>query len=270
MAIFALFTVVSVAGYAVFGRNPQLVAELPGAMDVYVVAFAFFARAHVLLSFVVLAAALYQAGRARWIPSLIAVYAISLGSEMAGTTAGIPFGPYRYTEGLGPMWFGHVPLLIPLSWFVMAVPSYALAGAFLDALRRRTVAARVVIASAILLAWDLALDPAMSFATKYWVWGSEGPYYGMPWLNLAGWYLTGLAIMGVLAALRADRWLDTVPVRWTVSFYAVNLLLPLGICAAAGLWGAVAVTIGVLALLPLAVMVERRTARGALVSQEAR
>ena len=55
----------------------------------------------------------------------------------------------------------------------------------------------------LLLAWDLALDPAMSYATRYWIWGDEGPYYGMPWLNLFGWYVTGVVLMAVLSLLPA-------------------------------------------------------------------
>ena len=55
------------------------------------------------------------------------IHLTSLTSELSGTTVGLPFGPYHYTAGLGPKWFDHVPLLIPLSWFMMAVPSYAIA-----------------------------------------------------------------------------------------------------------------------------------------------
>jgi putative membrane protein len=92
----------------------------------------------------------------------------------------------------------------------------------------------------------------MSYATPYWSWASTGPYYGMPWLNLLGWYVTGLALMGALALLNADRWISEVPARTMTSFYLVCLALPVGINAAAGLWGAVlaaGVTLGVVLLL---------------------
>jgi putative membrane protein len=148
-------------------------------------------------------------------------------------------------------WFGHVPVLIPLSWFFMAVPSYLLARAVLRPHARVTAAGRVVVVlggSLVLLAWDVALDPAMSWITKYWVWGEEGPYYGMPLLNLFGWYVTGLALMGALALLRADEWGDGLPTRWMLGYYGANLLLPLGMIAAAGLWDAVALTAVVVAV----------------------
>ena len=83
----------------------------------------------------------------------------------------------------------------------------------------------------------------MSWVTKDWVWGGDGPYYGMPLLNLAGWYLTGLALMGALDVLRAGEWSASLPSGWLLGFYVANLLLPLGMLAAAGHWTAVVVSV---------------------------
>jgi putative membrane protein len=115
-----------------------------------------------------------------------------------------------------------VPLLIPLSWFVMAVPSYAIARRLVASTRfARSAWSRIGVASLVLLSWHLALDPAMSHATKYWVWGisaTAAPYYGMPWSNLFGWYVTwyvtGLALMAILSVLRADAWVADLPIGW--------------------------------------------------------
>src|SRR5207253_2367617 len=92
-------------------------------------------------------------------------------------------------------------------------------------------------------AWDLALDPAMSRITQYWVWGSEGPYYGMPLLNLVGWYVTGVLLMAALAACRAEAWAAGISTRWLLTFYAANLAVSLGMIVAAGLWGALLVSL---------------------------
>jgi uncharacterized membrane protein len=239
------FTLFAVAGFAIFGVNPGRLVGMPTwAVSFYAHSFAFFALGHVWLAMGVLAVVLWLRVGARWLPAFAAIYAISLGSELAGTTWGIPFGEYSYSELLSPHWFDRVPVVIPLSWFFMALPSYALA-----ALAVRSAAARVAIASLVLLAWDLALDPAMSYATRYWLWGEAGPWYGMPWLNLFGWYVTGLVLMAVLAAWRAEAWTARIPPRWWLAFYGANLLLPLGMCAAAGLWGAVAATVLVMAVM---------------------
>jgi uncharacterized membrane protein len=251
LGAFWAFTALSVAGYATFGLHPELLARVPNAMDTYSVAFTFFPRAHVLLAFAVLALALVRHAGARWIPAFLALYAISLGSELAGTTVGLPFGAYRYTDGLGIKWFAHVPVLIPLSWFFMAVPSWVLARRALPLELRgglRGTLLTVFVGSLVLLTWDLALDPAMSWITKYWVWGNEGPYYGMPWLNLFGWYVTGLALMGALSVLHAEEWSATLPSGWLLGYWLANLALPLGMILAAGLWLGVAVTLAGAAL----------------------
>jgi uncharacterized membrane protein len=240
-----VFTLAAVAGYAVFGVNPGRLLHLPAwAASFYATSFGFFAQGHVWLAMAVLVAVLLRHAGTRWLVPFAAMYGLSLGSELAGTTWGIPFGAYGYTALLGPMWLERVPVVIPLSWFFMAVPAYALAGRL-----SRGPAGRILAGSFVLLAWDLALDPAMSYATRYWNWGETGPYYGMPWLNLFGWYATGVALMAVLVWRRAGEWTSRISDGWWAAFYGANMALPLGMCAAAGLWGAVAVTGAVLALL---------------------
>lgn len=241
--VLAAFTVVAVGGFWIFGVHPERVASNAIAARVYGAAFAVFARGQVLLAAFALIVVLVRRARGAWASAFVAIYALSLTSELAGTTVGLPFGPYHYTDGLGPKWFDHVPLLIPLSWFLMAVPSFALARRLVG--HASSAISRILIGSFVLLSWDLALDPAMSHATKYWIWGdgATGPYYGMPWLNLFGWYVTGVALMIVLEWRRADVWLEEIPIRWLAGFYAANLALSLGIDAAAGLGVAVAASL---------------------------
>ena len=266
LAVLYAFTVAAVLGYATFGLHPALLARFPEVSGFYGAAFTFFSRTQVWLAGGVLALFLtLHAGR-RWLPALALLYAVSLSSELAGTGVGLPFGEYRYTDALGLKWFGLVPILIPLSWFFMAVPSYALAR---HALGGGRAGERVLLASFVLLSWDLALDPAMSHATAYWVWGETGPYYGMPWLNLFGWYVTGVALMGALALVRADGWIERLPVRWLLGFYGANLLLPVGMSAAAGLWGAVAATAAALGAAALLARALRREPRALAPAAEA-
>jgi len=236
--ILAAFTVAAVAGFWIFGVHPERIAANAMAARVYGAAFVVFARGQVLLAALALIVVLVRRSGTAWVSAFVAIYLLSLASELSGTTVGLPFGPYHYTDGLGPKWFGHVPLLIPLSWFLMAVPSFAIARRLSGASSSRI--SRILVGSFVLLSWDLALDPAMSHATKYWVWGdgATGPYYGMPWLNLFGWYITGVALMIVLEVRRANVWLDAIPIRWLAGFYVANLALSLGIDAAAGLTGA--------------------------------
>lgn len=234
---FVLFTLVTIVGYATFGAHPELTARMPGAADVYSRAFRFFAVTNIWLAFAVFTLVLSRGVGSQWLPAFVVLYSMSLASELSGTITGMPFGEYRYNEVLSPMWLGHVPIVIPLSWFFMSVTCYAIARFLLPEDKARI--SRVLIASALLISWDLSLDPAMSYATHYWTWASSGAYFGMPWLNLFGWYVTGLALMTALYFLDADRWIASLSIRRIWIFFFANLALPIAINAAAGVWGAV-------------------------------
>jgi uncharacterized membrane protein len=243
LALFAL-TAMAAAGYAVFALHPERLAGVPSAAAVYGQALRLFPPGHILAGIVALAAILTWRVGGAWIPAALALYLISLASELLGTTVGLPFGPYRYGPGLGIKWLAHVPVLVPASWFMMALPSFALATRWVTADRTW----RVVVAAGLLVSWDLALDPAMSRLMPYWIWGREGPYYGMPLLNLVGWYVTGLALMAALTLLRVDRWLEDVPTLPLLGIYAANLALPVIMAAAAGLWPASLLAVAPIAL----------------------
>ena len=245
LAIVYLVSAASLAGFATFAMHPELLVRAQVSAATYGRMMVVAPRAQILIAFGALALFLARRVGIRWIAPFVIVYVVSLGAELAGTTVGLPFGPYHYTDGLGWKWFDHVPVLIPASWFMMALPSYAIASWRYP--HESTAVSRVVLGSFILLSWDLALDPAMSLATKYWIWGTDGPYYGMPLLNLVGWFVTGVALMLILARLRSERWIRELPTPWLLGYYGANLILPVGMCVAAGLWGAVAATSAALA-----------------------
>jgi putative membrane protein len=250
------FTAVAVAGYWLFALNPERLALSPGALRFYAVSFRFFAQSHILLAGIVLGLVLFRAARWRWLAALAAVYLLSFASEFMSTGFGFPFGDYRYTALLGPKLGGRVPFVIPLSWFLMALPAYGLAAARFRGAGART--SRIALAAVLLTAWDLALDPAMSHLTAYWIWEQPGSYYGMPWVNLAGWYGTSLALMIALEVLRTSTWVGALETRWLAGYYATVLAMPVGMLAAAGAWGAVAVTLGGLGICALLVRSPKR------------
>lgn len=80
-----MFTLIAVAGYASFGRHPELISRFPGAVQFYPLSFAFFAQGHIIIAAGALIA--YLAGRARWawLGVFAAVYMLSLFSETGGT-----------------------------------------------------------------------------------------------------------------------------------------------------------------------------------------
>ena len=239
LIVLAAFTAASVFGFGYYALRPENLPASGLALRFYSVSFNFFAQIHILLAFAILATILVARTGARWIPALAAVYLLSFTSEHVGTGYGIPFGGYEYTGLLGARIGPRVPALIPLSWFLMALPAWIAARRLFPGQRM----AAVVLGALGLVLWDLALDPAMSFLTPYWRWEDAGPYYGMPWLNLVGWFATGLALMGVLAASHDRARFDALPVTWMLAFYGLIVLLPLGMLAAAGEWLGVVVTV---------------------------
>lgn len=113
--------------------------------------------------------------------------------ERIGTATGLPFGEYGYTAALRPQ-IAHVPVIVPLAWFGMGLPSREAAHAALG--RHSSPARRIVLGSLAMTAWDLFLDPQM-VGEGYWKWAKRGVYRGIPLSNFLGWFLTGLAIMAL-------------------------------------------------------------------------
>ncbi|GIV18317.1 MAG: hypothetical protein KatS3mg023_0068 [Armatimonadota bacterium] len=131
----------------------------------------------------------YREGWKLTLTLLVLCIVLAGGMELLGTTTGIPFGSYSYTDLLGPKLLGHVPYLIPLSWMMMLYPAMMLTEILLKQGRWRSV-----VAGAILTIWDFAMDPAMTTGYAYWQWHTEGGFYGMPYINWLGWWLTGTLV----------------------------------------------------------------------------
>lgn len=240
LVVLAAFTVASVAGFGYYALRPENLPPSGFALRFYTISFGFFAQVHILLAFLALSTVLVARAGGRWLPALVGVYLLSFMSEHVGTGYGIPFGGYEYTGLLGSRVGPRVPALIPVSWFLMAVPSWVIAKRLFPG---KTSLAAIPVGALGLVLWDLALDPAMSFLTPYWRWEDAGPYYGMPWLNLVGWFVTGLGLMTVLHLTDARAGFDRLPLGWMGAFYATVVALPLGMLAVAGEWLGVGVTL---------------------------
>ncbi|MDX1531694.1 MAG: bisanhydrobacterioruberin hydratase CruF [Rhodothermales bacterium] len=178
--------------------------------------------------------------------------AIGAAAELLGTTTGLPFGPYAYTDLLGAKIAGHVPWFIPPSWYAMSLLSFDLAG-------RLGVGrwGRIGTTALFMVLWDVALDPAMTtdvaVGRSFWTYAGGGAYFGMPLINWVGWLLTSLVI-----AWGYDRLLGGLDYAapWAPALYAVNVLFPVFICFAYG--AALAGLLGLAALALVLGLVRRR------------
>ena len=224
----------------VLAPTPPSLMNSPYAADVYAIANRYSGPLYVVLgALAVLAHATGALGGGRALAMLGAAFAISLVAELVGTGTGVPFGEYAYTPMLGYQLGGRVPFPIPLSWFYMLYGCLAMCGRLLPARDDvRTRLAWAGVAGVMLTAWDISLDPAMSFATKHWYWIQEGPFYGMPWVNFAGWLLTGSVVaFAMLLVVPPSRFASRVsPASLPILVYAANGVMPLAMVARAGLW----------------------------------
>lgn len=121
----------------------------------------------------------------------VAIATFTLLTEAIGTATGLPFGEYTYTDQLQPQLL-HVPLLIPLAWFMILPLAWAIADP-----HRHTRWQFALIAGIATTAWDLFLDPQM-VNWGFWTWATNGAYFGIPLTNYVGWMLTATHITALL------------------------------------------------------------------------
>lgn len=142
---------------------------------------------------------------------VLSVGVLSWTLEWVGSTTGFPFGVYHYTPLLQPQLAG-VPVLIPLAWLMMLPPAWAVASLMVGGRRDWRF---VVVSAAAFTAWDLFLDPQM-VGWGYWVWATPGGYFGIPWVNFAGWLLGSALITAIVrpGPLAAPIFVTVYAITW--------------------------------------------------------
>jgi uncharacterized membrane protein len=151
-------------------------------------------------------------------------------SENAGVWTGYPYGRYYFTDLMGPKVL-FVPVLLGLAYVGMGYVSWTLGriiigGASLP-LTRQMIVTVPLVASLLMVAWDVAMDPVWSTVMHAWIWLDAGPYFGVPISNFLCWYLTNFVIY-LLFALYLRRCSDSsahLPSRYwfsAVLFYAIS------------------------------------------------
>ena len=145
--------------------------------------------------------------------------------EALGSATGFPFGAYDYTDALQPQLAG-VPLVIPLAWFMMLVPAWAVAEAILADRKQRLgrwyAPLHAAVAGAAFTAWDLYLDPQM-VAHELWIWDNPEGYFGIPWINFLGWWLTASLLTLLIRPTGLPRGRLMVVYTLTWAFQAIGL-----------------------------------------------
>jgi len=233
-----------IAGLVLVLPNGDFIASLP---EIGQIAFRYSMAGggvvYMLLGAAAVAVYAYQTlGSKRWLTFMVPATSLSLASELLGTSTGFPFGEYRYLSGLGYKIADLVPFTIPLSWFYVGFCTYLIARVGLENRSLpnwvRSLGA-IAIGSILLTFWDFVLDPAMSQTdVPFWIWEQPGAFFGMPYQNFAGWFITGVVFMSVAHLFWGNQPLNLGRSDLTFPFaiYFFNILFGAILSLAAGLW----------------------------------
>ena len=147
--------------------------------------------------------------------------------ENLSILTGFPFGHYYYTDALGPK-VTLVPILIFPSYIAFGYLAWVLSILIVGGVRRGstifTTVAFPLVASFMMVAWDLSLDPIASTINQTRIWTQGGGYFGVPISNFLGWSLT-VYIFFQLFALYLRKRRPTNPPAVPITHYLQIILV---------------------------------------------
>lgn len=118
-------------------------------------------------------------------------------AHAVGVKTSIPFGPFVYSENIGPKFFGMVAWPLPALWIIIVLNARGVARMILKPWRKtKTYGFWVIgVATALVVLLDLALEPFATRVSHFWLWlPTKFPvtWHGMPLINSLGWALVSL------------------------------------------------------------------------------
>jgi uncharacterized membrane protein len=232
------------AGLLIVLPNADLILKLPPfGQSFFQFSMANGGVVYILFGTIAVSAFAYRTLNLRqWLCFMVPAVGLSLSSELLGTSTGLPFGDYGYLSGLGYKIAGLVPFTIPLSWFYLGFSCYIVARVGLDNTNLpswvRHLGA-IFFGALMLTSWDFVLDPAMSqTVVPFWEWKTPGAFFGMPYINFAGWMETGALFMSVAALLwpKERIVLDRAQLNLPVAIYLGNFVFAAVLSIAGNIW----------------------------------
>ena len=122
----------------------------------------------------------------------VIAFIVSWSYENLSIVTRFPFGSYFYTDRLGPKLL-YAPIVIMPSYFGTTYLSWLMAQVISDGYGKKKNGSAVftvpIIATFIMVMWDIVMDPFMSTISKGWIWKEGGGFFGVPFGNFLGWYL---------------------------------------------------------------------------------
>ncbi|MGD0136782.1 MAG: carotenoid biosynthesis protein [Bryobacteraceae bacterium] len=155
--------------------------------------------------------------------------------ESLSIRTGFPFGHYVFTSFMGPKVL-QVPVLLLLAYLGVGYCSWILSILILGYRNKALTLPRVIalplLASFIMVLWDLSMEAIWSTLDHAWIWRNGGSFFGVPLSNFLGWYFTAfLFYLGFALYCRANpaRFIPSSPSYWR------SAILCYGVCASGNL-----------------------------------
>jgi uncharacterized membrane protein len=180
--------------------------------------------------------------------SIFVIFCLGFGAfaECVSLRKGFPFGHYYFTDVMGPKIF-QLPVLLALAYLGIGYVAWILAllimgcadkgcadkgcadkGCADKPIHGMRVVVLPLLASVIMVAWDLSMDPTWSMLDGAWVWRDGGAYFGVPVSNFFGWFFTAYCYYQAFALYcRANP----VPAAQSRGRFWVPAILLYAVCA---------------------------------------
>lgn len=128
----------------------------------------------------------------------------SFTAEVIGVHTGKIFGHYFYNTNpeINGFLIGGVPPLVTFSYVSMGYISYVLARIILAQYKKLQgwmLLGVPILAALFMTMWDMAFDPITSYVQQRWTWETGGVYFGVPFHNFIGWFLTTLTFYCIIS-----------------------------------------------------------------------
>lgn len=194
---------------------------------------------------------LKQKGLGKGLLVLLSLSAFVLLVETIAVKTGLPYGKFNYGDAIGykildatpwPIAFAYTPLLLGAFWLARKITEKKIS---------------IVLVALFATIAHFVIDPGLA-RMELWKWETAGPFYGVPIMNFAGWFITAL----VGATLLTFLWGDT-KVRRSLAYSAFAIVwFWAGVNLGLQQWlpGAIGITAGFL-LLTLMWTEKRREAK---------
>lgn len=129
-------------------------------------------------AFILLAAASTLAAQWRQLPlqnvllGAAGIAVIGGGLSAVGARTGMPFGPFLFASGIGPLFYKALPWAMPLIWIVIVLNCRGVARLILRPWRKnKSYGYRVIaLAAGLVLLFDFVLEPYAVRVKDYWRW----------------------------------------------------------------------------------------------------